>query len=52
MNKRLYNSIVRGISESLQKSLYEGLFDAVDAILSNDALDSSSFMDDWLRDLI
>ena len=30
MNKRLYNSIVRGISESLQKSLYEDLFDDVD----------------------
>lgn len=47
MNKRLYNSIVRGISESLQKSLYEGLFDDVDDILSNDDIDSSQLMDDY-----
>lgn len=33
MNKKLYNSIVRGISESLQKSLYEGLFDDENDIL-------------------
>lgn len=49
MNKKLYNSIVRGISESLQKSLYEGLFDDVDDILSNDDIDSSQLMDDYLK---
>ena len=52
MNKKLYNSIVRGISESLQKSLYEGLFDDVDDILSNDDIDSSQLMDDYLKKVI
>ena len=52
MNKRLYNSIVRGISESLQKSLYEGLFDDIDDILSNDDIDSSQLMDDYLKKVI
>ena len=52
MNKKLYNSIVRGISESLQKSLYEGLFDDIDDILSNDDIDSSQLMDDYLRKVI
>lgn len=51
MNKKLYNSIVRGISESLQKSLYEGLFDDVDDILSNDDINSSQLMDDYLKKL-
>lgn len=52
MNKKLYNSIVRGISESLQKSLYEGLFDDVDDILSNDDINSSQLMDDYLKKVI
>lgn len=54
MNKKLYNSIVRGISESLQKTLYEGLFDDVDDIISNnnDDINPSQLMDDYLRQVI
>lgn len=54
MNKKLYNSIVRGISESLQKSLYEGLFDDIDDIISNnnDDINPSQLMDDYLKNVI
>lgn len=54
MDRKLYKSLVEGISLSLKKSLYEGLFDdeTDDLLNSDNNYDNVSLMDDHLKDII